>query len=615
MNWQHLQAFVWLRWRLMLNQWRRAGRVNAAVMMIAAVGLLLLAIPLFVGCFAAGWYGFPKATPTHLLFVWDALVVAFSFFWAVGLLAELQRTESLSLAKFMHLPVSVNGAFMINYLSSLVTLTTIIFVPLMFGLALALVATRGFAQLGVLPLTAAFILMVSAVSYQFQGWMASLMTNPRRRRTVVMIATLTFVLIFQLPNLLRFSGPFAPGGQKNPAEEFNEQSAELNRALHAGEIEGQEYVRRSTELVEEMNAKTSASNNRTAEQATLIAWYASLVLPIGWLPMGVMYAAEGNVMPALLALVGMTSIGATCLWRAYRTTVGLYQGRFTSTKVVATPAVAARDKPAVKSRGTLLEARLPGVSEPVAAIALGSFRSLMRAPESKILLVMPLVFGVVFGSTMLRTANKLPEEARMLMAIGAIGTVLFFLTNLIANQFGFDRDGFRVYVLCSAPRRDILMGKNLAFAPLVATLAIVLLAVIEFVAPLRFDHLLALAPQLVSMYLVFCLLMNLLSIYAPLRIAAGTLKPSSPQLLPVLYQMVMMLVIFPLAEAPTLLPLGAEALSESLGWTTRAPICLALTLVQCAVVVLIYRLAMNWEGDLLRAREQQILNALTDRGT
>ena len=28
-NWQHLQAFVWLRWRLLVNQWRRAGAVNA----------------------------------------------------------------------------------------------------------------------------------------------------------------------------------------------------------------------------------------------------------------------------------------------------------------------------------------------------------------------------------------------------------------------------------------------------------------------------------------------------------------------------------------------------------------------------------------------------------
>ena len=38
MNWQHLQAFVWLRWRLLVNQWRRAGAFNAVLMMIVTVG-------------------------------------------------------------------------------------------------------------------------------------------------------------------------------------------------------------------------------------------------------------------------------------------------------------------------------------------------------------------------------------------------------------------------------------------------------------------------------------------------------------------------------------------------------------------------------------------------
>ena len=44
--------------------------------------------------------------------------------------------------------------------------------------------------------------MVTALTYQFQGWLASLMSNPRRRRTVIVVATAVFVLIFQLPNLL-----------------------------------------------------------------------------------------------------------------------------------------------------------------------------------------------------------------------------------------------------------------------------------------------------------------------------------------------------------------------------------------------------------------------------
>ena len=143
MNWQHLQAFVWLRWRLLVNQWRRAGAVNAVLMMIVIVGALVTAIPLFIGCFMLGLYVIPKAAPAHLMYAWDGVIVAFLFFWGIGLVTELQRTEPLSLSKFLHLPVSVNGAFLINYLSSLLRLSLIVFVPVMLGFSLALGVDQG----------------------------------------------------------------------------------------------------------------------------------------------------------------------------------------------------------------------------------------------------------------------------------------------------------------------------------------------------------------------------------------------------------------------------------------------------------------------------------------
>ncbi len=39
----------------------------------------------------------------------------------------------------------------------------------------------------------------------------------------------------------------------------------------------------------------------------------------------------------------------------------------------------------------------------------------------------------------------------------------------------------RVFVLCSARRRDILLGKNLAFAPVVAALIAIVLSVVRAV--------------------------------------------------------------------------------------------------------------------------------------
>ena len=48
MNTQHLRAFLWLRWRLRINQLRRAGTVNAVLLMIMAGFALLFALAMFV---------------------------------------------------------------------------------------------------------------------------------------------------------------------------------------------------------------------------------------------------------------------------------------------------------------------------------------------------------------------------------------------------------------------------------------------------------------------------------------------------------------------------------------------------------------------------------------
>jgi hypothetical protein len=75
------------------------------------------------------------------------------------------------------------------------------------------------------------------------------------------------------------------------------------------------------------------------------------------------------------------------------------------------------------------------------------------------------------------------------------------------------------------------------------------------------------------------------------------------------------MIAFPLILTPTLLPLGAEALAEALGWTSGAPICLVLSVGLCAAVVWIYRNCLKWQGGLLQAREQRILECVTNRGS
>jgi hypothetical protein len=354
------------------------------------------------------------------------------------------------------------------------------------------------------------------------------------------------------------------------------------------------------------------ANRESAERWEQTVRLANMILPVGWLPFGVMAAAEGNVAPAILGLMGMTLIGAFSLRRAYRTTIGLYQERFTRGKGRAAPVIASPAS-APKPRASLLEARLPGLSEPVSAVALAGLRSLVRAPEAKMMLLTPLLMSFIFGSMLWRGRHSIPESIRPLVAIAGMVMVLVGVLQLMANQFGFDRDGFRVYVLCAAPRRDVLLGKNLAFAPLALGMAAILLFVLQVVCPMRADHFLAMLPQYVSMFLLFCILTNLLSIYAPVYVAPGSLKPSNPRLTAVLLQLLMIMILFPLTQAATLLPLGTEALLRLLGWTAGAPIYLLLSLVECAAIVVIYHFSLDWLGSLFQAREQRILECVTSR--
>jgi hypothetical protein len=114
------------------------------------------------------------------------------------------------------------------------------------------------------------------------------------------------------------------------------------------------------------------------------------------------------------------------------------------------------------------------------------------------------------------------------------------------------------------------------------------------------------------MYLVFCMLANCLSILAPLRIQPGTMKLVNYKVGPFLWHLAFFF-LFPLALAPTLLPLGVESLLEALRWGTGGAVYLALSLAECVAVVYLYRLALTWQGDLLQAREQKLLEVVTTR--
>jgi hypothetical protein len=611
-NTQHFKSFVWLRWRLKVNQFRRGGVVNLVFFIFVVVMAAIAAVGLFVTGLLVGWFALPRASPAIRMYVWDGIIVAFLFFWMIGLLTELQRTESLALDKFLHLPVSLSSAFLINYLSSLASLTLLVCVPAMVGLVLGQTFAHGPAMLLGLPLVAAFVLAVTAVTYQFQGWLATLMSNPRRRRTVIVVVTMAFILIFQLPNLINIARPWEKTLQ--PWERQQKELAVLSQELGAGKINAKEYQERQKEIIQRTNEETLEASRQTAAQVERTTRIINLAIPLGWLALGAKELPDNHVIPALLATVAYALIGGISLWRSYRTTLRYYTGQY-STGEKAQPATttSAPATPAIDSnKPRFMEWRLPCVSEYASAVAVASFRSMTRAPEAKMAFLAPIIMVVVFGGILISTDSDPPRGLRPLVAIGAAAVMLLSAIQLIGNQFGYDRSGFRAFVLSPIPRREILVGKNLAVAPLAVGIGIVLLLITGTAYPMRPDHYFAAVMQLVGAFLLFCLMANALSIFAPMFVAAGSMKASDVKIVPVLLQM-MFLMLLPIVFVPALVPIGVEALLNELDILRGWPVSLALSFLFLAGAFYFYRLVVTAEGAWLEAREQKVLAVVTGK--
>ncbi len=156
-------------------------------------------------------------------------------------------------------------------------------------------------------------------------------------------------------------------------------------------------------------------------------------------------------------------IGFISLGRAYRTTLRYYTGQLSNVKKQAASAVPGPTGPTAPAY--FMERKLFRLSEQATAIALASFRALLRAPEAKMLLLSPIIMMLVMGSMVSMHSVEPPMSIRHLIPVGGMAMVLFGMVAFFNNQFGFDRNGFRVYVLCPARRQDILLGKNLSIAP------------------------------------------------------------------------------------------------------------------------------------------------------
>ena len=222
------------------------------------------------------------------------------------------------------------------------------------------------------------------------------------------------------------------------------------------------------------------------------------------------------------------------------------------------------------------------------------------------MLLSPVIMSPILGSMLWRQRQTVPESFRPVATAGAMLFVLLGLVQVMGNSFGFDRDGFRVFVLwphpgetscwariCRSPRSSLLWRFSCwrSWRPCVPCGSIICLALI---------------PQYVSMFLLFCMCaepyVDLFRCACCCWFAAAVEPQDGNRALPDGCD------DDPLTSDP-----GCHALAPGRGGLAPVSrlrrarsVYLLLSLVESALIMLIYRFVLGIQGNDLRAREQRI---------
>jgi hypothetical protein len=603
MNREQFRAILWLRWRLTRNQLTRGSGFGAVIAALAGAMLVLLAVGTGTGATLLGALALKNASATAVMFVWDGVVFVVLLFSLIAVLTELQRSESVDLTRLLHLPIGLKQVFVFNYLASLISLGTVLALAIMLGLAVGLVISQGPLFLLAAPLVLAFVFMVTAWIYCLRGWLLSFMVNPRRRRAIIMWITLGVILVGQSPQLIHFVVPRKGKRDREAQPAAQKQSAgQTNHSQTATGV--------TPDAQNASAALPNVARDEKKAQTIAIARRANQWVPLLWLPNGARGLAAGELLPALWGGAGMFALGWLGLSRAYHATVKFYRGD-EPVKAVAVKATPSRS---AKPASNWVARRLPWLPEDAAALALAQFRSMTRAPEVRMMLAMGLFMAIFLPAMIFWRGGSnvnIPEAARPFVGTGVTVMALFMILQLVCNQFGCDRDGFRGLVLLPTPRERVLLGKNAALLPLATLIALVPMVAVSVLAKLPPVVVLATVLQFTAAFLMYCAIGNLASILAPYRIAAGSLKPTKQSWQTSLMVMLVHLS-FPLVIWPVFIPPALGLGLEQLGGLPAGLVNLLAALLLTGAFGALYALTLRPLGRLLQRRETKILHAVTE---
>ena len=455
-----LRAFAWMRWRMLVNSLEHTGsrdaleRFSLAIEKLGPIVAAILLIPSAI--FLAGLgiaAGYLLATGGSLMAVTAArfILIAAPLLAIVGpfFLPAADRTNPIRL---LLLPIPRSTLYVAQSSAAFGDPWNVLMIPLVFGVPVGILAggdlTSAFLSLLAAVLFVTLVIGLSALATS----LLHLVVRDRRRGE---LATLIFIVIIpvvaMLPGLLegesrRSRGPERPPIVPGWAVELGARA----KSLYPSEL-----------FVSAATGSVNGATGRAAAAVSGLAIAALLVHGLGVVAFGRVLASPGTT--------GSRRGGqASAVW------------------------------------GT----RLPGLSTGASAVALAQLRLALRTPRGRSILLSPLAMFGIFALLMYRGSGEMdfgPFQFGSGLGLATFASFVCLLSILpiAMNQFAVDKAGLTMTLLSPLRDDEILAGKAVGNALIVAAPATLSIAAALVLFPGASAGLwLTLVLGLLSIYLV-----------------------------------------------------------------------------------------------------------------
>jgi ABC-2 type transport system permease protein len=443
-----------LRWRMFVNGLRSTrGKAELVSRVIISIGFAFGGLGGFAAAAGLAWW-FVSENKTEFL---AALLWAVFFFWQVFPVMATAFTDNPDSSDLLRFPLTYRSYFVIRlaygFFDPASALGTVGLFGILLGVGIARPSLLPWAFVVLTTFALFNLVLMQTVFAWLERWLAQ-----RRTREILAVLFILFMFSFQL------IGPFTQRYQRRP-------SPELRRAAEiAAQVQG--------------------------------------VLPPGLAGDAIAQVSHGEYLVGLTSLLFLATLTVAIGYLLHLRLRRQFLGENLS-EAAARSAVA-------QVQSLQLGWDLPGVSPSVAAVFEKEMRYLGRSGPMLLTLVMPTFMLLVFRAgpmSAMRHSNLLTRAPNMAFP-GAVAYALVVLTNLVYNSFGGDGAGVQFFYASPARFRQIMLGKNLTHAAILAAntllawiavsffygppapaIAIATLAGLLFAAPLNFT-----AGNLLSIY-------------------------------------------------------------------------------------------------------------------